>query len=124
MRPTALLAAALALPGCSFALVRGPSSTVDLASPAATHCTESGFFPGLDALTGALALAGSVTGVIVEHTSTDGRPKDFGLYYGLPLVALGIVYLASATFGTNRIEDCVEVKSRTAPPVVTPVPTE
>lgn len=122
MRSTALLAVVLALQGCSFAFVRGPSSTTELTDPAATHCTESGFMPGLDALTGALTLAGAVGGVITEHTSADGKPKDFGLYYGLPLVALGIIYLASATFGTNRVEDCVEVKERTKPAPVEPVP--
>jgi len=122
MRGTAVLACALLLGGCSFAFVRGPASTAELSD---ARCTESGFFPGLDALAGAAAIGTAVGGTIIEHTSDDGHPKDFGLYYGLPLVAVGIAYLAAATFGTNRVEDCQEVKQRVKQvEIVRPVPAD
>ncbi len=118
MRLTALVL----LGGCSFAIVRGPASTAELAD---AHCTSTGFFPAVDALAGAAAFGTAVGGTIIEHTSDDGHPKNFGIYYGLPLVVVGIVYLAAATFGTNRVEDCQEVnRQRAKQEVVRPVPTD
>ena len=101
LRSLALVACA----GCSYFAVRGPSPT---ASGSDVSCTEDSTLPALDAITGALAIAGGVGGEIVDQTS---HPINrYELYYGLPAVVLGLVLLVSASNGTNKVESCREVK--------------
>ena len=109
MRSAAL---AVLLAGCSFVGVRGPSGKIDpdTTDRRSIKCTESDVLPALDAIGGAAALLAAGGGIILEHTSDDGEPKHFTLYYAGPLVALAIVYFSSGTFGTNRISRCSELR--------------
>ena len=66
--------------------------------------------PALDALGGAAALGVMGGGILLEQTSEDGEPEHFTLYYAGPLLAVAIVYFASATFGTNRVSRCTELR--------------
>jgi hypothetical protein len=103
-----LALAFLACTGCSFFAVHGPSPT---ASGTDASCTSDGTLPALDAVAGALAIAGGVGGEIVDQTS---HPiHRYELYYGLPAVVLGIVLLVSASNGTDKVESCQAVKTNT-----------
>jgi hypothetical protein len=56
-----------------------------------------------------LGVAGAVGGEIADHLSA--HPIDhFELYLGLPALVAGIVYLASASSGTDKVESCVATK--------------
>lgn len=99
--------------GCSFAGVRGPARTVEPPTdPSAIHCTESGVLPALDALGGAAAISVIGGGILLEHTSEDGEPEHFTAYYAGPLLAVAIAYFWSASFGTDRITRCTELKEQ------------
>ena len=69
-------------------------------------------YPSLDSLVGAAAFATVIGGTIYEYTSDDANPKRFELIVGLPLVVVGILYFASGSYGTNRVEHCREVKDK------------
>lgn len=114
----ALAACAAIASGCSFIGVQGPGALPDPSPPAdQIHCTTADFLPSIDALAGAGALVAAAGGTIIEHTSESGSPHDFGKYYMLPLVAVGIVYFVAASTGTHRVEQCEVAKDRTLPPV-------
>ena len=112
----AIIAVLSSSTGCSFVGVRGPKLTepVDAAGnpidPKTIHCTESDILPALDALGGAGALAVAGGGIILEKTSDDGSPKHFTAYYAGPLVALAVLFFYSASFGTDRVSRCTELK--------------
>lgn len=90
--------------GCSFALVRAPKKGPPLS------CNHSSVIPAIDALGGAGALAVMGGGVILEHTSDDGKPAHFTTYYAGPLLATAILYFYSASFGTDRVGKCQELE--------------
>ena len=104
----------VALAGCSFIGVRGPSGRVGLVpdDPDKIKCTESSLLPSLDALGGALAIAGAGGGIISEQVGEEGKPENFTKYYAGPLIALAIVYFASASFGNTRVTWCTDIKER------------
>lgn len=111
-----LVASACALAGCSFALVRGPTAKAPGTDPAQIKCTSSSIIPALDALGGAAAIGAVGTGLILEHTSEDGKPENFTLYYAAPLLAVAIAYFWAASFGTDHVEKCREVKETAGTP--------
>ena len=112
------LAASSLVAGCSLIGVRGPGALPDPPPPPdQIDCTTADFLPSIDALAGAGALVAAVGGTLIEHTSESGAPHDFTKYYMLPLVAVGIVYFASASAGTHRVEQCEVAKDRSLPPV-------
>jgi hypothetical protein len=113
MRPWGALLALVAT-GCSFVAVRGPSTRIGLLpdDPAKLKCSDNSLFPSLDALAGAAAIAVAGGGVVLEQTSEDGEPEDFTKFYAGPLVALGIIYFVSASFGNRRITWCDDAKER------------
>ena len=123
MRPcSALVACALA--GCSFVGVRAPvHRDPPVQDPALITCTESSLLPSLDAVAGSFAVAAAVFGGVAEQTEAhDSVPAHFTKYYVGPLLVLGIAYLWSASFGTDRVEHCVDVKAAVIPGVVvTPI---
>jgi hypothetical protein len=100
--------------GCSFVAVRGPSKRIGLLpdDPAKLKCSDNSLFPSLDALGGAAAIAVAGGGIVLEQTSEDGKPEDFTKFYAGPLVALGILYFVSASFGNKRITWCSDAKER------------
>jgi len=102
------------LAGCSFVGVRAPSRSSDpsTADPSAIRCNDSGLLPGLDALGGAAAIALTGGGILYEHT-TD-KADHFTKYYAGPSLALAILYFYSASFGTDRISRCSDLKERAA----------
>jgi hypothetical protein len=103
------------LAGCSFVGVRAPARTTEPAKdPAAVHCSDSGILPALDALGGAAAISVIGGGVLLEHTSDDGEPEHFTRNFAGPLLAVAIAYFWSASFGTDRIERCSELKEQAA----------
>jgi len=107
--------------GCSFLGVRGPSAPTELiANPGQVHCTDSDLLPELDALAGVATISVAGGGVILQHTSDDGAPRHFDLYYAPLLLAASILLWSSASFGTNRVEHCREVMERAA--AVPPIP--
>jgi hypothetical protein len=119
------------LTACSFAGVRGPSSRVGLVpnDPSELKCTESALLPSLDALGGALAISAAGGGILIEQTSEDGSLDNFTKYYAGPLIAAGILYFVSASFGNNRITWCTDAKERSmrardaVRPIELPAPT-
>lgn len=109
--------------GCSFVGVRGPARTTEPpTNPDAIRCTESGVLPGLDALGGAAAIALVGGGVIDEITSEDGS-ETFDILYAAPVLALGLAYFYSASWGNDRTTRCTELKeqARKVQPVVRPI---
>lgn len=115
MRLTASCAVlAVLATGCSFVGVRGPSNRVGLVpeDPDDLTCTESTLLPSLDALGGALAISVAGGGIIIEQTSDEGDLEDFTKLYAGPLVALGILYFVSASWGNNRITWCTDARER------------
>jgi hypothetical protein len=117
-----LVGAALAVTvsGCSFIAVRGPVHTTEtIQDPALVKCTESSLLPSLDAVAGVIAAGGSIFGTIVDQTNSSTHlPDHFTAYYAGPLLALGIAYLWSASFGTDRVEACHDAKAAVIPPAV------
>ncbi|MBV8757891.1 MAG: hypothetical protein JO257_11460 [Deltaproteobacteria bacterium] len=106
------------LAGCSFIGVHGPGALPDPLPPAEQiHCTTDDLLPSVDALGGAAALAAAVGGVIIEHTSASGEPRDFTKYYMTPLIVVGIVYFVAASHGTDKVETCQAAKDRSPIPV-------
>ena len=99
----------LLVTGCSFALVREPHRGPPV------RCTESSVIPAIDALAGGAAIAAMGGGILLEHTSDDGKPEHFTLYYAAPILALAIVYFYSASFGTDRVAKCQELKQLPTP---------
>lgn len=77
--------------------------------PAEVHCNDSSLIPSLDAAGGGLAIAASGGGLIVEHTSE--RLDKFTLHFAGPLFVLSLIYFYSASFGTTRVERCMELKA-------------
>jgi len=106
----------VALTGCSFIAVRGPSDRMGILpdSPSKLKCTESAFLPGMDALGGAAAFAIAGGGVIIEQASDDGDLDNFTKYYAGPLVAAGILYFIAASYGNERITWCTDARDRMA----------
>ena len=104
----------LALTGCSFVGVRGPSDRMGLLpdDPSKLKCTESAFFPSMDALGGAAAFAVAGGGVIIEQASDDGDLENFTKYYAGPLVAIGVLYFIAASYGNERITWCTDARDR------------
>ncbi|MEO8705857.1 MAG: hypothetical protein ABI867_37850 [Kofleriaceae bacterium] len=107
MRLTAL--AVLALGGCSFVGVRSPKPQTDPPTYP-VKCNDSGILPALDALGGAAAISVMGGGIILERTDEDHDPQHFTLYYAGPLLALAVVYWASASFGNTRTSRCSDMK--------------
>lgn len=123
MRACSLLVAC-ALTGCSFVGVRGPVHTaVPTQDPKSIKCTDSSLLPSVDAVLGSIGVGAAIFGSIVDQTvaHTD-LPDHFTKYYAGPLVVLGLAYLWSASFGTNRVEACTDAKAAVIPAaVVTPI---
>ena len=94
---------------CSYAGVNGP--TGETTPTTIVSCTDSDVFPAIDSLIGVLAIAGSVGGEIADHLATN--PIDhFELYIGLPALVTGIIYLMSASSGTDKVEACQAAKQQ------------
>jgi hypothetical protein len=108
----ALLVACSMLGGCSFLLVKDPPRVPAGTDPAKVDCTSSSVIPGIDALGGAAAIAAAAGGVVLEHTSSDGEPKRFDLYFAGPLVVLGVIYFYAAAGGTDAVEACQKIKAK------------
>jgi hypothetical protein len=106
-------ALAIAVSGCSFVLVEGPTQRVEVIH-GDVDCTRSPVVPILDAAGGVALASAAVGGVIHEQTSSDGSPKNFSLYYAAPLVVGSIVYFIAASRGNNRVEWCGDLKERLA----------
>jgi hypothetical protein len=96
----------LALSGCSFFLVKGPPETYDRGT---VSCTTSDVVPAIDSLAGVLALSGAVTGEVVTQ-ATEHKVEHYELYYALPLIVTGIVYLVAASHGTGKVTECHAAK--------------
>jgi len=112
MRWASLLLAVSAT-GCSFFLVKGPSQRVDVIGEGADRkCTETSIVPVVDVAGGLAAAAAAVGGVILEQTSDDGEPENFGKYYAGPLVVASIVYFVAASRGNSRTTWCSDMKDR------------
>lgn len=119
MRALALVAAC-SVTGCSFIGVRGPVHTATpVQDPSLVRCTDSSILPSLDAVAGVLGAGAALFGTIVDQTDahTD-LPNHFTAYYAGPLLVAGIVYLWSASYGTNRTEACTEAKQAVIPAAV------
>ena len=93
---------ALALGGCSFFLVKGPPNEY---VPATVQCTDSDVIPSIDAAGGVFAIAGAVGGEFVTRL-TDHKVEHYELFYALPLVVAGIVYLVASGRGTEKVQNC------------------
>jgi hypothetical protein len=120
-RPIAV-ACACALGGCSFIAVRGPvhsHAATPIQDPSLIRCTDSAVLPSLDAVTGSLGVGAALFGGIVDQTSahTD-LPDHYTRDFAGPLLAIGIAYLWSASFGTDRVEACVDAKAAVIPKAV------
>jgi uncharacterized membrane protein YqgA involved in biofilm formation len=100
------LGLALALAGCSLFAVQGLPESYNATT---VTCTESDLVPSLDAVGGVLAIAGAVGGEFVTQL-TDHTVSHYELFYGLPLVVVGIVYLVAAGKGTAKVQRCRAVK--------------
>jgi hypothetical protein len=102
--------------GCSFVGVKKPRSALDpktgALDPASVRCSDSGVLPALDALGGAAAIAAIGGGVILEHSSDSSTYNNFSYYYAPPLLAVAIAFFWSASFGTDRIEQCEELEQQ------------
>ncbi len=112
----ASLAACSMLAGCSFVLVKDPPRVAPGTDPAKVNCSQSSLIPGIDAIGGAAAIAAAAAGVVLEHTSSDGSPKRFDLYFAGPLVVLGIIYFYAASGGTDAVEACQKIKVKADDP--------
>jgi hypothetical protein len=102
------------LGGCSFVGVKAPRRPPDDGRPydaRAVKCNDSAVLPTIDALGGAASLAAAGGGILVEELSETGKFHNFKYYYAAPLVALGILYFYSASFGTSRVTRCSELKN-------------
>ena len=113
---TVLLASSLlaASTGCSYAFVHGPPAHLESAPlEAAPECTSSNAAPVLDTvMASTLILLGSA--VVVGGISTGSCSGD--CYFkssegaiiavGAGILALGGVYVASASTGYGRVTDC------------------
>ena len=102
-----LFAALLAVAGCSYFAVHGPPASYD---PKTVTCTDSDLVPSIDSLTGVLAIAGAVGGEITVE-ATSHTVNNYELFYGLPLLVAGIVYLVAAGNGTDKVEKCTAAKA-------------
>jgi hypothetical protein len=96
----------LALGGCSFFLVKGPPNEY---VPATVQCTDSDVVPSIDAVGGVFAIAGAVGGEFVTQL-TDHKVDHYELFYALPLVVAGIVYLVASSHGTEKVTSCRAAK--------------
>lgn len=94
--------ALVACAGCSFVGVRGPS--VDAQGKPAP-CTTSDLLPSLDAVVGTLGVTGAVGGEIADRLSSHPM-QHFELLVALPALVAGIVFLTSASHGTDKVETC------------------
>jgi hypothetical protein len=92
---------------CSFVAVHGPTTTNS--GPKST-CTDSALIPGIDAMTGALLVAGSIGGEIAAHVATKPFVSNYELVIGLPALVVGITYLVAASKGTNKVSNCQATK--------------
>ena len=116
MRWIAALAACSLLGGCSFLLVKDPPRVVAGTDPAKVDCSTTSVIPGIDAIGGAAAIAASAGGIVLQHTSTDGSPRHFDLYFAAPLLVLGIIYFYAASGGTDAVEACQKIKAKADDP--------
>lgn len=129
MRPHAakrvLLASSLlaSSTGCSYAFVRGPPALATAPVETAPECTTSNAAPVLDTvMASTLILLGSA--VVVGGISTGSCSGD--CYFkssegaiigvGAGILALGGVYVASASTGYGRVTDCQRLQQAPAPP--------
>jgi hypothetical protein len=97
---------ALALGSCSFFVVKGPPNEY---VPATVECTDSAVVPSIDAAGGVFAIAGAVGGEVVTQL-TDHKVAHYELFYALPLVVAGIVYLVASGHGTDKVQSCRAAK--------------
>ncbi|MCX5743447.1 MAG: hypothetical protein NT062_13215 [Proteobacteria bacterium] len=84
--------------------------------PSTVHCSTSAALPSLDAIGGAAAIAASAGGTLYEGVSDNADFKNFKYYYALPLLAVGIAYMWSASYGTDHVEACTEYKEKAGQP--------
>lgn len=114
MRSAAVVA--LFATGCSFFLTKGPGAVKPGDDPKKNPCTESSIIPSLDALAGAAAIGVDAGGILLEAVRENHEPKNFVYYFGAPLLALGIAYFWSASYGTDHVEACTEYKEKAGQP--------
>jgi hypothetical protein len=99
------LAVSLALASCSYVAVHAPAST----DVKGAHCTDDDIVPMFDSIVGVLGVAGALGGEIANHLSSHPI-AHYELLIGLPALAVGIVYLVSASSGTDKVERCQAAK--------------
>ena len=97
---------ALSLAGCSFFFVKPPPEAYDAKT---LVCTDGDVLPSVDSATGVLSIATAVGGEFVTQL-TDHKLDHYELVLGLPLVAIGIAYLVSASYGTHAVQRCRAIK--------------
>jgi len=101
--------AALALTGllgCSYVTVNAPHIGETAAT---TRCTESDVWPSIDSAIGISGIAGAVGGELVDRL-TNHHMANYELLVGLPAIVVGIAYLVGASYGTDAVEACRNVK--------------
>ena len=106
LRAVLAVLASWALGSCSFFAVKGPP---DVFVRATVECTDSDVVPSIDAAAGVFALAGAVGGEFVTQL-TDHKVEHYELFYGLPLVVAGIVFLVASGHGTEKVQSCRAAK--------------
>ena len=110
--------AALLTTGCSFVLTKGPGAVPVGTDPAKVDCTTSTVLPSIDAIGGAGTIAASAGGTLYEIVSPDPAFENFKYYYALPLLALGVVYMWSASHGTDNVTSCQALKDKEDQPTL------
>ena len=92
----------LALMGCSFAFVRGAPDLDELPRGAPIECTNSDFWPMIDAI----AVGGGALGLMVlSDTPSMQQDTTYNTLFGASLVSV-LVYTASAIYGFVRASNC------------------
>jgi hypothetical protein len=92
---------------CSFVAVHGPTATN---YGAKSTCTESDLIPAIDAVAGALLVAGAIGGEIADHVASKPLASNYELVIGLPALVVGITYLVAAAGGTSKVSTCQATK--------------